>query len=91
MLMGIAFPSGGRTTPGAYVTYIFVGFVFTDFYTLPGFEYSTLEAHDACVASGAMSQLLLWTGLLEVISLIGVDQMLRGYQAARLVTTVSIL
>ena len=55
-----------------------VGFAFTDFYTLPGFEYTTLEAHDACVASGAMSQLLLWIGLLEVISLISTDQMLRG-------------
>merc|ERR1719327_850157 len=55
-----------------------VGFAFTDFYTLPGFEYSTLEAHDACVASGAMSQLLLWIGLLEVVSLISIDQMLRG-------------
>merc|ERR1719247_3655645 len=56
----------------------FVGFVFTDFYTLPGFEYTTLEAHDACVASGSMSQLLLWIGLLEVISTISIDQMLRG-------------
>ena len=56
----------------------FVGFIFTDFYHLPGFEYTTLEAHDACVASGAMSQLLLWIGLLEVISFIGIDQMLRG-------------
>jgi light-harvesting complex I chlorophyll a/b binding protein 1 len=56
----------------------FVGFIFTDFYTLPGFEYTTLEAHDACVASGAMSQLLLWIGLLEVVSAISVDQMLRG-------------
>jgi len=55
-----------------------VGFAFTDFYTLPGFEYTTLEAHDACVASGAMSQLLLWIGLLEVFSLISIDQMLRG-------------
>merc|ERR1719327_1381132 len=55
-----------------------VGFAFTDFYTLPGFEYSTLEAHDACVASGAMSQLLLWIGILEVISAIKIDQMLRG-------------
>merc|ERR1719326_1947347 len=53
----------------------FVGFVFTDFYTLPGFEYTTLEAHDACVASGAMSQLLLWIGLLEVIQIIAIDQM----------------
>jgi len=56
----------------------FVGFVFTDFYHLPGFDYTTLEAHDACVASGAMSQLLLWLGGLEVISAIGIDQMLRG-------------
>ena len=39
-----------------------VGFVFTDFYTLPGYEFSGLEAHDACVANGAMSQLLLWFG-----------------------------
>ena len=50
-----------------------VGFAFTDFYTLPGFEYTTLEAHDACVASGAMSQLLLWLGALEVISIIKID------------------
>jgi len=56
----------------------FLGFVFTDFYHLPGFDYTTLEAHDACVASGAMSQLLLWIGLLEVLSLISIDQMLRG-------------
>eukprot|EP00316_Scyphosphaera_apsteinii_P013030 CAMPEP_0119308870 /NCGR_PEP_ID=MMETSP1333-20130426/12814_1 /TAXON_ID=418940 /ORGANISM="Scyphosphaera apsteinii, Strain RCC1455" /LENGTH=213 /DNA_ID=CAMNT_0007312741 /DNA_START=63 /DNA_END=704 /DNA_ORIENTATION=- len=55
-----------------------VGFAFTDFYTLPGFQYTTLEAHDACVASGAMSQLLLWIGLLEVFSFIAIDQMLRG-------------
>jgi len=56
----------------------FLGFVFTDFYHLPGFDYTTLEAHDACVASGAMSQLLLWIGLLEVLSLISINQMLRG-------------
>lgn len=55
-----------------------VGFIFTDFYTLPGFEYTTLEAHDACVASGSMSQLLLWIGLLEVVNFISIDQMLRG-------------
>merc|ERR1719197_261986 len=60
----------------------FVGFVFTDFYTLPGFEYTTLEAHDACVASGAMSQLLLWIGALEVVSAIKIDQMLRGSGSA---------
>jgi hypothetical protein len=56
----------------------FVGFVFTDFYHLPGFDYTTLEAHDACVASGSMSQLLLWLGAIEVVSFIGIDQMLRG-------------
>jgi light-harvesting complex I chlorophyll a/b binding protein 1 len=56
----------------------FLGFVFTDFYHLPGFDYTTLEAHDACVASGSMSQLLLWLGAIEVVSFIGIDQMLRG-------------
>jgi light-harvesting complex I chlorophyll a/b binding protein 1 len=56
----------------------FVGMIFTDFYTLPGYEFSTLEAHDAGVANGSMSQLLLWLGLLEVFSFIGIDQMLRG-------------
>merc|ERR1719502_1687266 len=56
----------------------FVGFLFTDFYTLPGYEFTTLEAHDACVANGSMSQILLWVGLLEVFSFIAIDQMLRG-------------
>jgi len=55
-----------------------VGFIFTDFYTLPGFEYTTLEAHDAGVGSGSMSQLLWWFGLLEVVNFISIDQMLRG-------------
>jgi len=55
-----------------------VGFAFTDFYHFPGFDYTTLEAHDACVAEGGMSQILLWVGLLEVISAISIDQMLRG-------------
>eukprot|EP00310_Coccolithus_braarudii_P016644 CAMPEP_0183346970 /NCGR_PEP_ID=MMETSP0164_2-20130417/11918_1 /TAXON_ID=221442 /ORGANISM="Coccolithus pelagicus ssp braarudi, Strain PLY182g" /LENGTH=227 /DNA_ID=CAMNT_0025518331 /DNA_START=27 /DNA_END=710 /DNA_ORIENTATION=+ len=55
-----------------------VGFAFTDFYTMPGFEVSTLEAHDFAVQSGAMSQILLWVGLLEVFSFIAIDQMLRG-------------
>jgi len=54
------------------------GFGFTDFWHFPGFDYTTLEAHDACVASGAMSQLLLWIGLLEVFGTIGIDQTLRG-------------
>lgn len=54
------------------------GYGFTDFWHFPGFDYTTLEAHDACVASGAMSQLLLWIGVLEVIGAIGIDQTLRG-------------
>merc|ERR1719199_2064653 len=56
----------------------FVGFIFTDFYTLPGYEFTTLEAHDAGVANGSMSQILLWVGLLEFFSFIAIDQMLRG-------------
>jgi len=56
----------------------FVGFLFTDFYHLPGFDYTTVAAHDASVASGAMSQLLLWIGLVEVISAIATLQMLDG-------------
>mmetsp|Transcript_11410 Transcript_11410/g.21630 ORF Transcript_11410/g.21630 Transcript_11410/m.21630 type:complete len:283 (+) Transcript_11410:46-894(+) len=56
----------------------FLGFVFTDFYHLPGFDYSTLDAHDAAVQSGAMSQILLWVGLFEAVSIISIDQMLRG-------------
>lgn len=56
----------------------FVGFVFTDFYHLPGFDYTTVDAHDACVASGSMSQLLLWIGILELIGAIAIDQMFRG-------------
>ncbi len=55
-----------------------VGFVFTDFYHLPGFDYSTLEAHDAAVASGSMSQLLLWLGLLEIFSAIKISQTMGG-------------
>ena len=55
-----------------------VGFIFTDFYTLPGYEFTTIEAHDAGVANGSMSQLLLWIGLVEVVSAISIDQMLRG-------------
>ena len=60
----------------------FVGMIFTDFYTLPGYEFTTLEAHDAGVANGSMSQLLLWLGLLEVCSFIAIDQMLRGSGSA---------
>jgi len=56
----------------------FVGMIFTDFYTLPAYQFTTLEAHDAGVANGSMSQILLWVGLLEFFSFIAIDQMLRG-------------
>ncbi|EOD33703.1 light harvesting protein [Emiliania huxleyi CCMP1516] len=39
---------------------------------------ATARAHDAVIAQGGMSQLLLWIGLLEVFSAISIDQMLRG-------------
>lgn len=55
-----------------------VGFAFTDFYHLPGFDFTTLEAHDAAVATGSMSQILLWLGLLEVVSAIKISQMMGG-------------
>uniref|UniRef100_A0A7S4B945 Chlorophyll a-b binding protein, chloroplastic n=1 Tax=Chrysotila carterae TaxID=13221 RepID=A0A7S4B945_CHRCT len=57
-----------------------VGFVFTDFLTLPGsiYQVSTLDAHDVSVASGSMSQLLLWIGIAEIISVVAIQQMLAG-------------
>jgi len=54
------------------------GFGFTDFWHFPGFDFTTLEAHDGVVAAGGMSQLLLWIGLLEVFGATGIDQTLRG-------------
>lgn len=43
-----------------------------------GRQFSAVAAHDANVANGAMSQILFWTGLLEVVSLVAVFQMLNG-------------
>jgi len=37
-----------------------------------------VAAHDANLANGAMSQIFLWTGLVEAIALIGTIQMLNG-------------
>lgn len=39
---------------------------------------TSVTAHDALVQQGAMGQILLWTGLLEVLSSIAVIQMLEG-------------
>merc|ERR1712166_644892 len=39
---------------------------------------TSLTAHDALVEQGAMSQIFLWCGLVEVISTIAVIQMLEG-------------
>ena len=47
---------------------------------LPGamHEVSSLEAHDAAVKFGGMSQILLWISIFEAISLVAVVQMLNG-------------
>eukprot|EP00593_Proboscia_inermis_P004855 CAMPEP_0171324650 /NCGR_PEP_ID=MMETSP0816-20121228/116321_1 /TAXON_ID=420281 /ORGANISM="Proboscia inermis, Strain CCAP1064/1" /LENGTH=213 /DNA_ID=CAMNT_0011823641 /DNA_START=484 /DNA_END=1125 /DNA_ORIENTATION=- len=39
---------------------------------------TSVTAHDALVVQGGMGQILLWTGLLEVLSSIAVIQMLEG-------------
>ena len=39
---------------------------------------AALEAHDAAVASGSMSQILLWLGLLEIFSAIKISQAMSG-------------
>ena len=46
------------------------GFVFAEFYQLPGdiHHVSSAEAHNVFVNSGAMLQILGWIGLLELIS-----------------------
>jgi hypothetical protein len=39
---------------------------------------TSVTAHDATVASGALGQILLFVGILEMLSYIGVSQMLQG-------------
>jgi hypothetical protein len=55
-----------------------VGFVMTEYVQLPGaiHQVSVVEAHNAAVKSGAMNQILLWTGMFEIISLKAITQML---------------
>ncbi len=57
-----------------------VGFVLTEFFQLPGdvHHVSVVEAHNAAVKSGAMNQILLWTGIFEVISFKAITQMIEG-------------
>lgn len=46
------------------------GFVASEFFQLPGevHHVSPVAAHDAAVQSGAMSQILIWTGMFELLS-----------------------
>lgn len=58
-----------------------VGFAATDLgLRLPGdmHQVSSVAAHDAAVATGAMPQILLWVSVFEAISTVAVIQMLNG-------------
>jgi len=55
-----------------------VGMIAPGIAHLPGRDFDVVAAHNANLANGAMSQILLWTGLLEVTSLIAIVQMLEG-------------
>ena len=55
-----------------------LGFVATDLgLTLPGemHQVSSVQAHDVACTYGAMQQLLLWLGLIEVFGAIALSQM----------------
>jgi hypothetical protein len=56
------------------------GIMGTSFYHLPGDMHNVgvVAAHDVAVGSGAMSQILLWTGIFEVISAKAISEMLDG-------------
>lgn len=45
---------------------------------LDGVDVTSATAHDAAVASGAMTQLGIWIGLFEMVSWISVQEMLAG-------------
>lgn len=57
-----------------------VGFVMTQYFQLPGdmHHVSVVEAHNAAVKTGAMNQILLWTGMFEIISFKAIIQMIEG-------------
>lgn len=54
------------------------GFIGSSFFQLPGevHQVSAVAAHDTAVKSGAMSQILLWTSLFEIISTKAVVEMI---------------
>eukprot|EP00931_Biecheleriopsis_adriatica_P013797 TRINITY_DN1152_c0_g1_i4.p1 TRINITY_DN1152_c0_g1~~TRINITY_DN1152_c0_g1_i4.p1 ORF type:complete len:752 (-),score=191.60 TRINITY_DN1152_c0_g1_i4:354-2609(-) len=59
-----------------------VGWISTDLgMRVPGdaFQVSTIEAHDAMVKFGAMPQMLVWLGLLEVFGFLAYNKMAEGY------------
>jgi len=57
-----------------------LGYVFAEFVKLPGdvHQVTSLQAHDAAVASGALGQVLIWTSVLEAIGMIAVYQTMNG-------------
>ena len=57
-----------------------LGFIASEFVKLPGDVHavSSVAAHDAAVASGAMSQILIFTSMFEAISIKAVQEMLAG-------------
>eukprot|EP00403_Amphidinium_massartii_P023284 CAMPEP_0178402076 /NCGR_PEP_ID=MMETSP0689_2-20121128/16649_1 /TAXON_ID=160604 /ORGANISM="Amphidinium massartii, Strain CS-259" /LENGTH=650 /DNA_ID=CAMNT_0020022953 /DNA_START=99 /DNA_END=2047 /DNA_ORIENTATION=+ len=44
----------------------------------PAYQVSTIEAHDAMVKFGAMTQILTWIGLLEVFGFLAITNMIEG-------------
>ena len=57
-----------------------VGFVFSEFFQLPGdiHHVSPAAAHDVAVRDGAFGQVFLWTGIIELLSAKAINQMLEG-------------
>jgi hypothetical protein len=55
-----------------------LGWVASGYVQLPGavHQVSAIGAHDAAVASGAMSQILLWVSFFEIISLKVIGEMM---------------
>jgi hypothetical protein len=62
-----------------------LGFIATNFYHLPGDMHavSSVAAHDAAVQTGAMSQLLMWISMFEIVSTKAVIEMTEGEGSGR--------
>eukprot|EP01041_Mallomonas_annulata_P001441 gene1441-2774_t len=56
------------------------GWVVSGFVQLPGdiHQVSAVAAHDAAVSWGGMQQILLWTSLFEILSVVAIKEMLEG-------------